>query len=212
MEIETRPDRRPLASRSTSWAALATRLLLRTPITANQVSLAGLVFSALGGLALAVAPGRPLAYLAAAVAVQLRLLSNMLDGMVAVEGRRFSYNGALFNEVPDRFEDSVFLIAAGYAAGLDWLGYLAALFAVITAYVRVLGASLGFPQDFRGPMAKPQRMAALTLGCLGAFAEGLISASAYVLQITLIVVTTGTLLTAARRLVAISAQLKDRQP
>ena len=74
-----------------------------------------------GGWALLVGPGWPVAYLAAAAAMQLRLLCNMLDGMVAVEGRRSSPNGVLFNEVPDRFEDSIFIVAFGYAAGLDWL-------------------------------------------------------------------------------------------
>jgi phosphatidylglycerophosphate synthase len=212
MDIETRPDRRPLASRNTSWAALATRLLLRTPITADQISLAGVAFAALAGGALVAAPGRPWAYLAAAVAIQLRLLCNMLDGMVAVEGQRSSHNGPLFNEVPDRLEDSIIIVAFGYAAGLDWLGYVAALLAVFTAYVRAFGGSLGLPQDFRGPMAKPHRMAALTLGCVGAFAESLLAPTRYVLAIVLIVVAAGAALTAARRLVAIASRLKDRKP
>jgi phosphatidylglycerophosphate synthase len=212
MEIETRSDRRPLASRNTSWAALATRLLLRTPVTANQISLLGIAFSALAGWALVVAPHRPWAFLVAAVAIQLRLVCNLLDGMVAVEGRRSSYNGPLFNEVPDRIEDSIIIIAFGYAAGLDWLGYLTALLAIFTAYIRALGGALGFGQDFRGPMAKQQRMAALTLGCAGAFAEALIASTHYVLQVTLIAVAAGAVWTAGRRLAAISSQLKARQP
>ena len=212
MEIETRSDRRPLASRNTFWAASATRLLLRTPITADHISLLGIVFSALAGWALVVAPTSPWAFLAAAVGIQLRLLCNMLDGLVAVEGRRSSYNGPLFNEVPDRIEDSIIIIAFGYAAGLDWLGYVTALFAIFTAYIRALGGTLGFGQDFRGPMAKPQRMAALTIGCVGAFAEALIAGTQYVPQVALITVAAGALWTAGRRLSAISSQLKARQP
>ena len=76
----------------------------------------------------------------------------------------------------------------------------------------VLGGTLGLGQDFRGPMAKPQRMAALTIGCVGAFAEALIAATHYVLQVTLITVAAGALWTAGRRLSAISSQLKARQP
>jgi phosphatidylglycerophosphate synthase len=212
MEIETRSDRRPLASRNTSWAALATHLLLRTPITPNQLSLSGIAFSALAGWALVVAPNLPWAFPAAAVAIQLRLCCNLLDGLVAVEGRRSSFNGPLFNEVPDRLEDSITIIAFGYAAGLDWLGFVTALLAMFTAYIRVLGGALGFPQDFRGPMAKQHRMAALTLGCVGAFVESLIAQTRHLLAITLIVVAAGALLTAVRRLLLISSQLKDRQP
>ena len=84
----------------------------------------------------------------------------MLDGMVAVEGGRKSLYGPVYNELPDRIEDSLLLIAAGAAAGFDGLvfGMLAALLAAICAYVRLLGGTLGQPQDFVGPQAKPHRM------------------------------------------------------
>src|SRR5439155_982956 len=105
------------------------------------------------------------------------LLCNLLDGMVAIEGGLQSKSGDVFNEVPDRVSDALILVGAGYATapalGLAWAGALgsaAALLAVLTAYVRALGAALGTGQDFRGPMAKPHRMAALTAACLaGAF-------------------------------------------
>jgi hypothetical protein len=61
-------------------------------------------------------------------------------------------------------------------------------------------------------MAKPQRMAALTIGCVGAFAEALIAGTQYVPQVALITVAAGALWTAGRRLSAISSQLKARQP
>lgn len=57
---------------------------------------------------------------------------------------------------------ALILVAAGYAAGIAWLGWLAALLAVTTAYVRLLGGSLAVPQDFGGVMAKQHRMAVLT--------------------------------------------------
>jgi hypothetical protein len=38
--------------------------------------------------------------------------------------------------------------------------------AVLTAYVRVLGGSIGLEEHFCGPMAKPHRMAVLTAACL----------------------------------------------
>ena len=41
----------------------------------------------------------------------------------------------------------------------------------MTAYVRTLGAALGTVGLYLGPMAKPHRMATLTLGCLAAAAE-----------------------------------------
>ncbi len=210
MPADQRSQRRPLASRDTGWAHAAARALLKTPITPDQISLIGIAFSALGAWAM-LWPAR-FGFLVAALCIQLRLLCNMLDGMVAVEGGRGSRDGALFNEVPDRLEDTLLIVAFGYAAGLGWLGFTAALLAMFTAYIRVLGGSLGFAQDFRGPMAKPHRMAALTLGCIAAFIESLVAPTRYCILITLGVVTAGAALTAARRLAAISSQLRAGKP
>ncbi len=205
---ETSKSRRPLESRGTSWAGAMTRALLKTPIQPNHVSMLGVVFAGLGAFAIAKAPGSPWLWLAAALCIQLRLLANMLDGLVAVEGQRGSPTGLLFNELPDRVEDSLFLIAAGYASGLDWLGWLAALLAALTAYVRAVGASLGQAQDFRGPMAKPHRMAALTLGALASLGVALAKIDFPVMQVMLTIIAAGTVVTLWRRTVGIAAQMK----
>lgn len=201
-------NRRPLKSRGTGWAAAATRLVLKTRVSANQVSGIGVLISILGAWAFVAAPRAPALLLAGALAIQLRLLCNMLDGLVAVEGGRKSAVGPLYNEVPDRIEDSLFLAAFGWAAGLLWLGLTAALLAAITAYVRALGGTFGLAQDFRGPMAKPHRMAALTLGAVAAFGEAIWTGTDRVLLITLAIVTAGTLLTIVRRIVRIARGLR----
>ena len=195
-------NRRPLKSRTTGWAAIAARAALATGIGPNQVSFIGIVIAGLGSWALLEAPARPWLFLLAAVAIQMRLLANMLDGMVAVEGGRGGPTGAIWNEFPDRIEDSLFLVPAGYAAELPWLGWLCALLAAICAYVRLLGGTLGRPQDFGGPMAKPHRMAALTIGCLVAtlWFGGL--------QVALGVIAAGTGLTIALRLMRLSKAVR----
>ena len=43
----------------------------------------------------------------AAGCIQLRLLCNLLDGLVALEGGRKGKAGDLFNEAPDRYADVV---------------------------------------------------------------------------------------------------------
>jgi phosphatidylglycerophosphate synthase len=197
-----RKNRRPLKSRSTGWAALASRAVLATGLTANQISFIGIIIAALGAWAMVEARTQPILFLAAAACIQLRLLANMLDGMVAVEGGRGGPTGAIWNEFPDRIEDSLLLVAAGYAAELPWLGWLAALLAAVCAYVRLLGGTVGQPQDFGGPMAKPHRMAALTAGCL--FAIFWFGA----LQIALALIVAGTALTIALRLARLSKALR----
>jgi phosphatidylglycerophosphate synthase len=148
--------------------------------------------------------------------IQLRLLANMLDGLVAVEGGRKTATGDLFNEVPDRFADVLILASAGYA--LTWLGtlgitfgWLAALLAVLSAYVRVFGGSLGFQQSFIGPMAKQHRMALLTLACLASILE--VIAAGYqgrLLSFGLLIIGLGTALTIIRRLGLIAGLLQER--
>jgi phosphatidylglycerophosphate synthase len=162
--------RRPLASRSTRWAAYLASAAVRAGITADFISMLSLVFAAAGAAGL-LWLDRPWNMLACAAGIQLRLLCNLLDGMVAIEGGRKSKVGVIYNEVPDRIADSVFIVALGYAIGIPWLGWLGALAAAITAYIRVLGGTFGLAQDFRGPMAKQHRMAALTIACVIGIAE-----------------------------------------
>ncbi|KQT60649.1 MULTISPECIES: CDP-alcohol phosphatidyltransferase family protein [unclassified Aureimonas] len=203
-------ERRPLASRQTRWAAALLKALLATPVTANGISVLGILFAILAGLALAAAPDHPVLYLAAALLVQLRLVCNLMDGLVAVEGGRGSAVGALYNEAPDRLEDSAILIGLGYAAFLPEAGFVAAILAVFTAYVRMLGGSLGLPQDFGGPMAKPQRMAAVTLACILAALEAWFLGSHWSLQIVLAVIVLGTAYTGLRRLRRLGTLLRER--
>ncbi len=202
-------SRRPLASRSSGFAQQATALLLRTSITPNQISLISIAVSLVGAFALLHAPQRPWLYLIAVLGVQLRLLCNLLDGMVAVEGGRGTLAGGLYNEIPDRVADSLFLVAWGYACGLPWLGWAAALAAAVTAYIRVLGGALGQKQDFRGPMAKQHRMATLTLVCVLALLETWLRSSGALLEIGLWVVMIGSVWTCVERTRAIASGLEE---
>lgn len=161
-------DRRPLASRSTRWARRLADALARRGVPPNAISLAGLAAGLGAGLLLGSTGcvdgwGQRACWLGAAVLVQLRLLANLLDGMVAeVAGRRTPL-GDFLNDLPDRFSDAAVLIGLGYAAGgLPELGYLAAVVALLTAAVRVSARAAGAPGLYAGPMAKPHRMAVAT--------------------------------------------------
>jgi phosphatidylglycerophosphate synthase len=204
----TGSDRRPIAARSTTWAKRVTSALVRTSITPNQISCTSVLFALLGAAALLMLTA-PFAPLLCAVCIVLRLLCNMFDGMVAVEGGKGTPAGALFNELPDRLADSLFLVPLGYAVALPWLGWLCALLAALTAYIRVLGGSLGLAQDFRGPMAKPHRMWLLVAVLLLA---ALVPAWSHLLLLwgaTLIAL--GSVLTCIARSRSIARQLQARQ-
>ena len=168
MPIET-SGRRPLKTRDWPIFKKLAAWLARSGTTPNAISFMSIVFGCLAGASFAATAhveGWMLraCWLGAAVCIQLRLIANLLDGMVAVEGRKGGPVGDLWNEAPDRVSDAAIFIGAGYALGSDpVLGYSAALVAVFVAYIRALGASVGAGQIFLGPAAKQQRMALMTI-------------------------------------------------
>lgn len=213
---EAPPARRPLKSRGTGWARYFSRAMLAVGLKPNTVSLLSLVCAAIGGASAwhASQPGvSPWFWLAAAAGIQLRLFCNLMDGMLAVEGGLKSPTGELFNEIPDRIADALILVPLGYAVNSDLgiaLGWGAACGAVFTAYVRSMGASLLGKHDFRGPMAKPHRMAAATAGCLLTFAAAWTRLQAPVLLWTLGVINAGIVITGWRRIHHLSSDLKQK--
>jgi phosphatidylglycerophosphate synthase len=143
--------------------------------------------------------------------MQLRLLCNMLDGMVAVEWGRASRAGEIFNDLPDRLADTIMFCGAGYAAGGQYgptLGWAAAVVSPLTAYLRVLGRSVGAGTYFIGPMAKQHRMALLTGATLISAAVVRRGWSHPILTAALAIIVLGALITCVRRLRRILGDLK----
>ena len=163
------PERRPVASRDRAASKIVAHWLAVHGASPNAISLSGMAAGLGAGAALAataLVPGplvSRLCFASAAVLIQLRLLANMFDGMVAIETGKTSPAGELYNEVPDRISDAAMFIGAGYGVGgQPFLGYLAACLAVFLAYLRAQGKVAGAPQEFCGPMAKPQRAFIIT--------------------------------------------------
>jgi len=220
-------DRRAIPQRSSTWAAKLADAMVAAKLTPNRVSVGSVVFAIIGGLgflcsALVATDGARAAWLiVAAVCIPLRLLLNMLDGMLAVEKGLHTPTGDLFNEVPDRLADLVLLATAGYATlgiwttgSVDWgvvLGWSAAAFAILTAYVRTLGAANGVGNFFDGPMAKPARMWVLVIASLASLLEPLFDARGLLLAIALVVILLGSVLTVVMRLRRIAAALHARK-
>jgi phosphatidylglycerophosphate synthase len=200
-------NRRPIKARSSGWAQALAASIARSHVSPNQISVASIAFAALGSAALLSWPNW-VGQIACALAIQARLLCNLLDGLVAVEHGKTSPLGQLYNEFPDRIADSLLIVALGYAAGMPWLGWLGALAAALTAYVRVFGGALGLTQDFRGPMAKQHRMAVMTIACLLGALEQWLWGSHRVLRVAALVIAFGALLTCVTRTLAIAKRLR----
>lgn len=218
-------NRRPLATRGKPWVGALASRLATAGLSPNAISMLSILFAAGSMGCFLVAPemstpaAMALAWLGAAVCIQLRLLCNLLDGMIAVECGKRSPVGGLFNEVPDRIADVLILVGAGYSTqvepgviklfGILPLGWSCAVVALWTAYVRSIGAEQTGRQFFEGPMAKQHRMFVLTVGC------GLAMVAAFVKQTAahhamlgaLTVILFGGLITCWRRLRLIGREL-----
>ncbi len=200
-------ERRPIQSRNTRWAEAATRFLVRLGISPNAISLIGMIAAMVAGVAfystsMGTGPTQRVLWFCGGVLCQVRLLCNLFDGMVAVERNIASPLGELYNEVPDRVSDVVVFIGLGYSAGGNIAaGYIAALVSLFVAYVRVMATSAGAPNNFCGPMAKPQRMAIATLlAMLLALSPSSWRLPWSEVQVVLILVIVGGIATALRRL------------
>lgn len=203
-------DRRPLKSRQQPWASALAKALVRTGLLPNQVSAISILFAGAAGAALAFQHHSVLLLLLAAACIQSRLLCNLLDGMMAVEGGLKSKTGDLFNDIPDRIGDTLVLVGAGYGCGHPTLGWTAAVLAVMTAYLRLLGGALGFAQDFTGIMSKPRRMFWLTVGSVLSIFGHIIGTPNTLLSATLIWITLGTAVTCVGRTMRLAKVLKAR--
>lgn len=218
--------RRELKSRDTAWAKSLARKACASGLTPNHISLLSVAFSAVAMVCFLNAPdlgkvGSCLLLLAAAACIQCRLLCNLLDGMVAVEGGKASATGPIFNEAPDRLADVLILVGAGYCTavppgviklfGVLPLGWSCAILAMGTAYLRLLQGTLTGRQSFIGPMAKQHRMAVLTAGCVIAIAEtSLGMGEIRGIKYALIVIFLGAIATCWRRLSLMVDQLRAK--
>lgn len=203
-------SRRPISQRAHPYAKWLTRKLAQAGVTPNFISFTSIVFASLAGLCfyasgLASSGGdRVLLFIGAALFCQLRLLANMLDGMVAVEAGKGSTDGAVWNELPDRLADIAVLVGAGYGVAHlgeapASLGWAAALAAVMTAYVREVVRAAGAPADFSGPMAKPHRMFVMTMAALVSTLEPLWNWQGQTVRYALWIVLIGATFTALNR-------------
>jgi len=213
--------RREIKSRNSAWAqALASFVATKTDITPNQISIfsvwcGAFAFAAYAGYVYLPAKWHVLLPLFAIMGIQGRLICNLIDGMVAVEGGKKSAVGDIYNEFPDRLSDTLILVGAGVAGGSCesvCLGFAAALFAMFTAYARVLGGAIGATQRFLGPMAKQHRMALLTGATALCFLTPVWpNLNRWVFPLTLLLISVGSLFTVYRRVCYMARELREKK-
>ena len=210
-------NRRPLKTRGWVFFQRLAKRLADAGVTPNAISLSSILFACLAGAAFAATGlvenslAQKTLWITAAMCIQLRLIANLLDGMVAIEGGKRSPVGELYNEVPDRVADAAIFLGAGWVPGsAPWMGALATIVAIFVAYVRAMGVAVGVGQTFHGPMAKPHRMALLTATAVAAAlipTDWLIYRQLMPFALGLVIVGGG--VTAWRRLAVIAQRMRE---
>jgi len=222
----THGPRRELKSRQTAWARGLAKGLIATNLSPNAISVLSIFFAAGSMTCFLLVPEQTtplttgLLWFGAAAGIQFRLLCNLMDGMVAVDGGKASATGPIYNEVPDRIADVLILVGAGYSTRIEPgviklfetlpLGWSCAVLAMGTAYIRLLQGTLTGQQSFMGPMAKQHRMAVLTLGALIALGESLTGREPVAIYWALVIILVGSSVTFGRRLNLIVQALKAK--
>ena len=166
-------SRRPIAQVFRRTAETATRWCVRLGFSPDAISVLSIVAATAGALCLWWSERHPWLLIVGPFFFYLRLWFNMLDGMVAIAAGKASLRGEIMNDLPDRISDVIIFAGAAHSGWMHpAIGYWAAMFALLTAYVGLFGQALGGERQFGGVMSKPWRMVALSLGCWITFFTG----------------------------------------
>ena len=158
-------SRRPIAQIFRRTAEAATQLCVRWGIHPDAISYASMVAALAAALCFWKSQNASSLLLVAPAFCYLRLWLNMLDGMVAIAAGKASWRGEVLNDLPDRVSDVIIFAGVAHSGWMNpILGYWAAIFALLAAYVGIFGQAIGGRREFSGWMSKPWRMVALHLG------------------------------------------------
>ena len=206
-------SRRPIAAKFRQTADAAVSFCVSHRIHPDAISYLSIVAALIAAICFWKSGGTPWLLLVAPLFCYLRLWFNMLDGMVAFAEGKASRRGEILNDLPDRVSDVVIFAGIAHSGLMNPLiGYWAAIFALLTAYVGLFGQALGVQRQFGGIMSKPWRMVALHCGAwLTFFLAPQPFATLTILDWTCLVVIGGCVETIVVRLKRISAALQDKR-
>jgi phosphatidylglycerophosphate synthase len=210
-------SRRPIAMAFRRTAEGATRLCLRWRIHPDAISYSSILAALAAAICFWKSGETPWLLIVAPLFCYLRLWLNMLDGMVALAASKASPRGEILNDLPDRVSDIVIFAGVAHSGLMNpFIGYWAAIFAVLTAYVGLFGQAAGVQREFSGMMSKPWRMVALHLGAwvtyiCGSYGGSIQSIAGFtILDWTCLIVIAGCLQTVVVRLKRILIALQNK--
>ena len=206
-------SRRPIAEVFRRTADAATRFCVRNGIHPDAISYLSIVAALIAGICFWESGQTRWLLIVAPLFCYLRLWFNMLDGMVAIAGNKASGRGEILNDLPDRISDIVIFVGVAHSGLMNPLiGYWAAIFAVLTAYVGLFGQALGVQRAFGGVMSKPWRMVTLSIGAWINFATASAAVHRFsILDATCLIIIAGCIETIVVRLKRITVALQNNR-
>ncbi len=177
----------------------------RTRVTANQVTVAAVILSAIGGGLVAIYPDQWWALALMPVVLLVRMGLNAVDGMLAREFGQQSRLGAVLNELGDVLSDVfLYLPLALHPMIQPWAIVAFVLSSVVSEFTGVVAIQVGGERRYDGPMGKSDR--AFWIGLLATLlALGVLTETwATLYASTLAILSVPTVINRARR--ALSSQ------
>lgn len=139
--------------------------LARIGVSANQVTIAGLLLSLIAGVMIAWARGGRMLLILPAV-LFLRMALNAMDGMLAREHGQKTSLGALLNELGDVIADAGLYLPLAVVPGFDArLVVGVVVLSILTEMTGVVAVQIGASRRYDGPFGKSDR--AFIFGLLG---------------------------------------------
>jgi phosphatidylglycerophosphate synthase len=209
----TPSSRRPISEIFRRTADAATRFCVQNGIHPDTISYLSILAAIAAAICFWKSGQARWLLIVAPLFCYLRLWFNMLDGMVAVAAGKASRRGEILNDLPDRISDIIIFVGVAHSGLMNPLvGYWAAIFAVLTAYVGLFGQALGAQREFGGMMSKPWRMVALSIGTWLTFFLSQHSVAHFtILDWTCFIIIAGCIETVVVRLKRITVALQDKR-
>ena len=163
--------------------------------TPNQVTIAALLLSGLGGASITLYPDASWPLLCLPVILLLRMVLNAIDGMLAREHDMKSSLGVILNELGDVVSDTVLYLPFALLPAVSGTAVvMVVVLAIISEMTGVVAVQAGASRRYDGPMGKSDRalvfaVLALALGfgfSAGIWIDGVLIVVAVLTAVTIV--------------------------